>query len=105
MIQADFAPCPKEEYNDRHVEWLDWFEFALWDEDQGNPGVVRLVRDGSGCVLTARDTEGEQGNERRTVCLDPALSDEDISKQVWQFLTEQDPLGQIELPCAAEMGK
>ena len=97
----DPTPDNEEEYADRHVEWLDEFEAALCD----NPGVARLIRDGDRNTLTARDAEGEQGNERRTACLDPALSDEEIREQVWKFLTEQDPLGKIEPLCAAEMGK
>ena len=101
----DPSPDNEEEYNDRHVEWLDWYESALWDEDCGNPGVVRLVREGGGYVLTARDTEGNQGNEQRMIHVAPALSDEEIREQVWKFLTEQDPLGKIEPLCAAEMGK
>jgi hypothetical protein len=55
--------------------------------------VVRLVRDGERYTLTARDAESEQGIERRMIHLDPTLSDEDISKRVWKFLTEQDPCG------------
>ncbi len=101
----DPTPDNEEEYHDRHVEWLEWFEFALWDEDRGNPGVVRLVREGDRYTLTARDAEGEQGNERRMIHVAPALSDEEIREQVWKFLTEQDPLGKIESPCAAEMGE
>lgn len=96
---ADPTPDNEEEYNDRHVEWLDWYEAALCD----NPGVVRLAEDDDRYTLTTRDAEGEQGNERRMIHIDPALSDEDISKQVWTFLTEQDSLGKIESLCAAEL--
>jgi len=95
----------EEEHNDRHVEWLDWYESALWDEDCGNPGVVRLVRDGGGYILTARDAEGNQGNDRRMIHVAPALSDEEIRRWVRKFLAEQGPLGKIEPLCAAEMGK
>jgi hypothetical protein len=96
---ADPNQDNEEEYNDRQVEWLDGFEAELCD----NPGVVRLVKDDDRYTLTARDAEGEQGGGRRMVHLDPSLSDEDISKRVRKFLTEQDPLGKIESLCAAEL--
>ena len=89
----------EEEYFDRHVEWVDWYENAMWNEEFGNPGVVRLVRDGDRYTLTARDTEGNQGNERRTIDLDPALSYKEIREQVWEFLRAQDPRGKMESIC------
>ena len=89
--------------SDRHTDWLEGFEDGairgLWDEEFGNPGIVRLVREGDRYTLTARDTEGKQGDERRTIHLDPALTDREIRGQVWEFLTAQDPLGKIESIC------
>jgi hypothetical protein len=88
---------------ERRGKWLTEFENPtlnrLWDDEWGNPGVVRLVRDGKGYTLTASDAEGKHGSDRRTIHLDPALPDEKTREQVGEFLTEQDPLGKIESLC------
>ena len=61
----DPTPENEEEYFDRHAEWVDWFDGEFWDEECGNPGVVRLTKDGDRYILGARDANGEQGDRRR----------------------------------------
>ena len=99
----DPTPENEEEYFDRHAEWVDWFDGEFWDEECGNPGVVRLVKDDDGYTLAARDADGEQGDRRRTTRLDPALSDRDICRRVREFLRGQDPCGDVKSRCAAGM--
>jgi hypothetical protein len=91
----DPTPENEEEYFDRHVEWVDGFEDASFDDESGNPGVVRLVKDGDRYVLSARDADGGYGDRRRATRLDPTLPDEEIRRQVCEFLRAQDPCGDV----------
>ena len=100
----DPTPENQEEYFDRHMEWVDGFEGESFDDESGNPGVVRLVKEGDRYVLSARDTTGGYGDRRRTTCLDPALSDEELCGQVCEFLRAQDPCGEVISRNAKETG-
>ena len=60
--------------------------------------MVRLVKEGDRYVLSARDTTGGYGDRRRTTCLDPTLSDEELCGQVCEFLRAQNPCGEVISP-------
>jgi len=100
-VYPDPTPENEQEYFDRHAEWVDWFDGEFFDEDVGNPGVVRLVRDGDHYTLTARDTES---GGLRAIHLHAEMSLKQIHEQIKQFLRAQDPCGDVKARCAAELG-
>lgn len=91
----DPSPENQEEYCDLHVLWLDGFEDASFDDESGIPGVVRLIKDGDRYTISARDADGGYGDRRRTTRLEPTLSDEELRRQVREFLRKQDPCGDV----------
>ncbi len=95
-VYPDPSPENEEEYFDRHVGWVQWLEEEFWDEDRGNPGVVRLVSDGDRYTLTARDAES---GGLRAIHLDAEMSLKQIQEQIGEFLRAQDPCGNVKARC------
>ena len=94
-VYPDPTPENEEEYFDEHVEWLDHFE----GEFACNLGVVHLAKEGDRYILTQRDDNGEQRVERM-IDLDTSLSDEELNKQISEFVTARNLLGEIKSLCA-----
>ena len=95
----DPTPENQEEHFDRHVEWLDGFEGEFFDRMGAG---WRLAKEGDRYVLTGIDYE--QGKSW-TIRLDTALSDEELTAQISEFVAVRDPLGAIKSRCAENVAQ